>query len=34
MATNKKDVKSELYVSSRKEWRSWLKKNHAKAKEV
>jgi len=27
-------TKSELSVSNRKEWRSWLKKNHAKAKEI
>ena len=27
-------MKPELYASSRDEWRAWLKKNHAKAKEV
>ena len=27
-------MKPELYASSREEWRSWLKKHHAKAKEI
>jgi len=27
-------MKSELYVSNRKEWQSWLKKNHSKTKEI
>ena len=27
-------MESELCVSSRKEWRSWLRKNHTKAKEI
>ena len=27
-------IKPELSVSNRKEWRSWLEKNHAKAKEI
>ncbi len=34
MPTNEKNMKPELYASSREEWRSWLKKNHAKAEEV
>ena len=34
MPTHQKNMKSRLHVSDRKEWRSWLKKNHAKAKEV
>jgi uncharacterized protein YdeI (YjbR/CyaY-like superfamily) len=27
-------MKQELYVSSRNDWRSWLKKNHARSKEI
>ena len=27
-------MKSELYAANRKEWRSWLNKNHAVAKEI
>lgn len=34
MPANEKDIKSEFCASSREEWRSWLKKNHAKAAEV
>ena len=34
MHTNEKNMKPKLYASSREEWRSWLKKNHAKAEEV
>jgi uncharacterized protein YdeI (YjbR/CyaY-like superfamily) len=34
MPTNEKNMKPELCASSRKEWRSWLKKNHTKVKEV
>ena len=34
MATGRKTVKSELYASTRKEWRIWLTKNHTKAKEI
>ena len=30
----KSDMKSEKYASGRKEWRSWLIENHAKAEEV
>ena len=34
MPTNQRNMKSELYVSNRKEWQSWLKKNHSKTKEI
>ena len=27
-------MKSELYISSRNEWRSWLENNHASAEEI
>ena len=34
MPSNQRNMKSELYVSNRKEWRSWLKKNNAKVEEM
>ena len=34
MPTNWRNMKLELFVSNRKEWRSWLRNNHAKAKEI
>jgi len=34
MPTKQTKMKSKLQASNRKQWQSWLKKNHAKAKEV
>jgi uncharacterized protein YdeI (YjbR/CyaY-like superfamily) len=34
MYSDQKKMKSELYISNRKQWRSWLTKNHVKAEEI
>ncbi|MBR9702602.1 hypothetical protein GOV10_01070 [Candidatus Woesearchaeota archaeon] len=34
MAANKMNTSSIFFATNRKEWRAWLKKNHAKEKEV
>ena len=34
MDEHQRNIKSELNVSNRKEWRTWLRNNHAEAKEI